>query len=572
MDQNYILAQLAVKGKNRLYVLGCRASRVTLLSQQTRAFNLIWALFAAGRLREGERVCVIGAGVGGLTVAAAAALMRCNVVVYERTDQPLQMQWQNKTRLIHPNIYDWPLERSEISSTDLPCMNWKADKADGVARQLKRRLDAILSTGLIELNCSVNVKDLHSLDGKPIVGFDNGSWSDGFDCLVLAVGFGLERQLPRVRAPLYWENDSLDQPSHGCSAPKRVLVSGVGDGGYVDVLRLTLRDFDHEKFASKVVREPTLAGLKDELLRIETELRLRNDEKSHYLYQQYSRLSLPEDIVGRLGTSRTDTTVFLSGPDRTILRPNTAIINRVAVFALHREGLVRYVPGKIDPENTFFRDGKYHVRYLSHEKEEIFDELVVRHGPRALMREQFPNHWSATPDLTELGDEDRTRSPLFPTDFFPQWEESVDVRASRRSLLIRDAPENSGDAVSVLGDTADNFEEPPSYVSLSHIPPITSPSPEITDAARTRIENLIVQIELDLTTKNIDKAVIGASELDSIVTDHIDVITRKQHLRALKVIFDSLDLERQRATVDELPFDTNKLRGLVERMKNAPRK
>src|SRR5688500_8964868 len=89
---NYILKSMQVKGMPRVYVLGCRAQRVTVHSQQTRAFNLIWALFEKGILKEGSRVGVVGGGIGGVTAAAAALIMKCKVEIVEQrqTLMPLQ--------------------------------------------------------------------------------------------------------------------------------------------------------------------------------------------------------------------------------------------------------------------------------------------------------------------------------------------------------------------------------------------------------------------------------------------------------------------------------------------------
>src|SRR5947209_2765428 len=113
----YIIQRMAVDTVPRAYVLGCQAQRITVLSQQYRAFNLIWALIAEGRLKEGSRVGIVGGGIGGLTVAAAAMLKGCRVVLAEARPELMHLQRGNKTRLLHPNIYEWPAPGSEIEST-----------------------------------------------------------------------------------------------------------------------------------------------------------------------------------------------------------------------------------------------------------------------------------------------------------------------------------------------------------------------------------------------------------------------------------------------------------------------
>ena len=49
----------------------------------------------------------------------------------------------------------------------------------------------------------------------------------------------------------YWENDSLHQEMSRLNGRKSILVSGCGDGGLTDALRLVLRDFDHAKFIKR---------------------------------------------------------------------------------------------------------------------------------------------------------------------------------------------------------------------------------------------------------------------------------------------------------------------------------
>src|SRR5262245_42967137 len=101
-DAHHVLERMRVEGMPRAYVLDCHAQRVTVLSQQFRAFNLVWALCDQGRLKGGDRVGVVGGGIGGLTVAAAAMLMRCRVVRTEENQQLMHVQLRNGRRPAHP--------------------------------------------------------------------------------------------------------------------------------------------------------------------------------------------------------------------------------------------------------------------------------------------------------------------------------------------------------------------------------------------------------------------------------------------------------------------------------------
>jgi hypothetical protein len=88
-----------------------------------------------------------------------------------------------------------------------------------------------------------------------------------FDAVILAVGFGLEREIAEVPWISYWHNDSLHQVSFKGSA--RHLISGCGDGGLTDLLRIRLRNFKHEEVSSLLALVPD--NIQSDLLAIEEE-------------------------------------------------------------------------------------------------------------------------------------------------------------------------------------------------------------------------------------------------------------------------------------------------------------
>ena len=122
-----------------LYVLGCLQRPLTFHSQQQRAFNLIWALFQKKLVGPQSRIAIIGGGLAGVTAATAALLCDLHVTLLERNQQVLDLQTGNKTRYVHPNLYDWPREGSESTRTSLPDLNWEADDAGEVIRSIRQR-------------------------------------------------------------------------------------------------------------------------------------------------------------------------------------------------------------------------------------------------------------------------------------------------------------------------------------------------------------------------------------------------------------------------------------------------
>ena len=115
-----LIRWMEVPRQPHVFALGNFARQVTFASQQARAFNLIWALFKENGLAPGQRVAVIGAGLGGLTATVAALAKECYVDLFEHASQPCPLQRGNDIRFIHPNILRWPDEGSEMARTAFP--------------------------------------------------------------------------------------------------------------------------------------------------------------------------------------------------------------------------------------------------------------------------------------------------------------------------------------------------------------------------------------------------------------------------------------------------------------------
>src|SRR5262249_46548571 len=91
-----------------LFTIGTMERRLTVLSQQIRALNLIEALASVGGLRPSSTVAVVGAGAAGLTAALAADRHGAQVIVLEKGTDPMPLLSGCDHRLLHPHLYDWP--------------------------------------------------------------------------------------------------------------------------------------------------------------------------------------------------------------------------------------------------------------------------------------------------------------------------------------------------------------------------------------------------------------------------------------------------------------------------------
>lgn len=201
LSPEQVLDWMQVPGMS-VYVLGCFSRPLTFHSQQQRALNLLWALAESGKVSTDDRVAVVGGGLAGLTAAAAAVRKGCKLTLLEKSQELLHLQWGNKTRYVHPHLYDWPLEACD-STTSLPFFNWEAGDAGNVMRQILSQWRAVVKHVETVMNCKIA-----SVDSKPgeeieIVSSDKG-FRGRYKCVILAVGFGLEKPLEPVPFCSYW--------------------------------------------------------------------------------------------------------------------------------------------------------------------------------------------------------------------------------------------------------------------------------------------------------------------------------------------------------------------------------
>src|SRR5579871_6143146 len=276
-DPNNILSRMEVPSEPRIFILGSLESRITLFSQQVRALNLIFALEQKNLIVHGANnetcndLAVIGGGVGGLTVAAAAVNRGFRVTIFERAGILVPLQRTNYTRWLHPNIYDWPRPGSENPDAGLPLLNWEANTTRSVISRIldewKRFQDHV---NIVRKVHDIKIEKMHSPnDAVRRITWNekDGFRSQLFGIVVLAIGFGLERGVAGQPATAYWQNDDLNQRDPK-GADLHILISGTGDGGLIDLCRAKIEDFVHHEIVHKILNNPELDSIKRELLEI----------------------------------------------------------------------------------------------------------------------------------------------------------------------------------------------------------------------------------------------------------------------------------------------------------------
>ncbi|HEV3340186.1 MAG TPA: HAD-IB family phosphatase [Pirellulales bacterium] len=423
----------AVPERNGIYVLGCFARYATLYSQQVRALNLIYLLNQYRKLGSGKKVAVIGGGAAGLTAAVAAARLGASVRILEKLARPMGLQRKSLERYIHPHIYDWPLVQIATHNAQLPIFSWDADYADAVARRflIEWGKERARYPHSVAMDCEVRGVEIGAKqnDGRITVTWNAaGPHGDDFDFVILAVGFGLE-EIKWADDRGYWHNDQLDKDD---GAERVCLVSGYGDGGLTDLMRLCIRDFKHDSILRLFAADPRSRELGDELFRQE-ELHLTNGDRQS-ISRFYQNLDAPhvQEVLQDKKMLRTDTEVFLTGLDWwDVYSSRSSILNRFIVSQLARMGRWNWMKGPIEPPPT--RDpesGKYRVRFKKDGKgqgkkkaraadytERVFDIVVLRHGPKSALKEDFRDIWDACETLSERWETipphlDPTRTPL----------------------------------------------------------------------------------------------------------------------------------------------------------------
>lgn len=404
-----------MKVEDGLYVLGCFERRVTLLSQQVRALNLIYSLRAQGLLDEGASIAVIGGGIAGCMAAAGAARLGCDVTLLEQREELLHLFRGNHTRWLHPHLYDWPLDDATSHDAGLPLLDWHAGLADDVVRQIQAGWDGLPERGRIQVHTNVTITDLGSSSPRRLTWIAPGSKKGNFALAILAVGFGLERRFSGIPWRSYWDNDSLHQAARAGGA--RTLISGTGDGGLIDVLRARLRDFRHDEVLATFLANPALEPVKARLLAIEKEavrLELRREGGSRdYLNDQYEALPVPAEVDKAIEARlRTDgTTVVLNGLDPLPLSLGASIVNRFLVSRLLNRFELAYRPGQIGKPKK--KGNAFEVQFAMGPAV-TFDVIIGRHGPESALQSGFSSIWTrCAATMGARSRLDQTRWPIY---------------------------------------------------------------------------------------------------------------------------------------------------------------
>lgn len=285
-----------------LYTLGIISAPVwlTVSSQQSRASDMAISFIdeierkstELGRTNKRIRVGIVGAGVGGMTLAyclhsyrAEGQKFSISVDVFEKHSGICPIQRGCHTRRIHPTLQYWPdtslppeFRIPELASTSAySALQWTGgitagDLVSKLSKEYFDNFDFYAKTGkknilsvyegcgyLLVEKSSSGFYDITFQGHKIIDGLGNSEAiskiSENYDAIFFATGFGVERTYEKdgvsyETAP-YWRNDSLGQFNLN-DEPHRYLISGNGDGAVSDVLRALIIDYKPDELLSAI--------------------------------------------------------------------------------------------------------------------------------------------------------------------------------------------------------------------------------------------------------------------------------------------------------------------------------
>jgi hypothetical protein len=370
--------------EDRVYELGCCAQLQNIHSQQQRAFNLVWALTEEEKQMCDTSVAVIGGGISGITVASGLVAAGAKVTIYEKMNDVLHLQEGCFTRFIHPNIASWPDEGSGYPVTHLPFMNWTAGEPAIVNKELRAQWNKLKEVfdSQIALRTNTLVNNIIWDKNDKKVKVISSCSTTIFDFVILAVGYGIEI-LDKSSSPSYWRNDDLSQPCIGFT--KKVLVSGTGDGGLIEVLRLRIKDFQHSEFFKIMyqswVQEAAKRGKEsnwnlDKIWENESSDKLKEKHKDFFDQNQI----------------RPDTEVILHSSSNNIFETPSQDLHRIFVSLLVAINEVSLQNGnKLEKIKRDISGKKWGAVLTNGDIIENLDLIVQRHGTDKALRNIFPN-------------------------------------------------------------------------------------------------------------------------------------------------------------------------------------
>lgn len=349
-----VIAGAAIPEHPNAYVLGCYDTRITLYSQQVRALELAYALLERHHVTANTHVAIIGGGAGGMTLAAALALQGVGAVhLFERGNNLMPLQSNATRRRLDPHIYNWPDPGADNEEAELPILDWRSGPAVEVREALVQGFGAIrLATGeRLVVHCASKVTGVEPDESTYQLRYEvadgvGGLRRDGLrvDLIVIAVGFGLEPTwpIPGIRAESYWRDAGVPGGDVAGHAHLAVAVSGNGDGGLIDLVAASSRDFSHGAMIRMIIARPGVDRLYAPLAAIDAQARAEDNAGRgfDFVTAYDAQIGPIADALGLTAeTARRlmpGVRIHLQTREPELMSARTATLNRLAVYLVRR--------------------------------------------------------------------------------------------------------------------------------------------------------------------------------------------------------------------------------------------
>lgn len=374
-----IVDAASVLRRPNLYCLGPFPRRVSFSAQQYRALNLVWALHEQGKLKEEAEVAVIGAGLAGLTAAAAFAGYGCKVDLYDQTAVTMSRQRHTYHRMVHPSVNQWP-EKELSFTTELPFLEWFAGPCSEIVDTVTEKFEKLPG---VTFHSSHEVTEVVEAATDRLALFLKPPMrvKPQYDLVLLAIGFGEEGggAFPPVD---YWNADQLE--SERASNGKTYIVSGCGDGGLIDALRLVHTKLRRGKLIFETAAALSGTPIADAIRAAEKKVETTQDLGTlKAVYEECARL-LDEDpkyadARAALTSSYLQSATLVYLLDRGHERPyslRAAPIHKLMIAHAIRNSMIFYHKGEVTMEGS-------KIKAAGRPFDPQDCKVIVRHGAAA---------------------------------------------------------------------------------------------------------------------------------------------------------------------------------------------
>ncbi len=375
------------------FVIGPYANKVSFVAQQIRALNLVYSLWITKKINRDDQVAIIGGGIAGLTAAVALVGYGVKVDLYESGATLLSRQIETIHRIVNPSITRWPHEILS-ATTSLRFLDWFEMPCSDVAKLLVSEFEEVQKKNPRRLKDLVGVKVTMITQGSDAhlsLELDGAANEERYAAVLVTLGFGTEDSGVGLLHPNewvgYWTPDSIVDTRN--NYPKtRFIISGAGDGGMIDLLRIVHRKFEMGVLPVTVARLLEGTDVANKIKIVENES-LRDIGWEKLLDDAYMELvkviddkSRPEyqplrDLLDASYMTGSPVHYLVDNQRKFPVSKAASPINKLLVYHAKHRNRVDFLHGAVQVTEThvILPNKARHLRATT--------RVIVRHGPSA---------------------------------------------------------------------------------------------------------------------------------------------------------------------------------------------